>query len=73
MGEILSFKILGEKGRVQCFSKTRKALSSSPRGCNEPFKDMWWCPEKKWFSKEPCPFINDRECQNYKKMCGGFL
>jgi hypothetical protein len=41
-----------------------------PSGCNEPFKDHFWCPERKWFSKDPCPFLNRRECLNYKRMCG---
>ncbi len=42
----------------------------TPTGCNEPFKDRYWCPKLQWFRKESCPFINQRECSNYKDMCG---
>jgi len=41
-----------------------------PSACNEPFKSFFWCPRKKWFFKESCPFINRRECKNYQQMCG---
>ena len=46
----------------------RKKLNS--QGCNEPFKDRFWCPKRKWFLKSPCPFINKKECDNYKRLCG---
>ena len=49
-------------------SKRRKMLTE--HGCNEPFKDRFWCPRKKWFMKGPCPFLNKIECGNYKQMCG---
>lgn len=42
----------------------------SPTGCNEPYKDRYWCPKKKWFSKDACPFINKRECENFALMSG---
>ena len=42
----------------------------TPTGCNEPFKDRYWCPKLQWFRKESCPFINQRECSNYEDMCG---
>jgi hypothetical protein len=50
--------------------KTRKKLT--PSACNEPFKGRFWCPRKKWFFKEPCPFVNKRECYNYKQICGAY-
>ncbi len=48
--------------------RTRKQLTRN--GCNEPFKDRYWCPRKKWFMKEACPFINQRECRNFEEMSG---
>lgn len=39
-------------------------------GCNEPFKDRYWCPKSQWFKREPCPFVNRRECENFDRMCG---
>ncbi len=39
-------------------------------GCNEPFRDRFWCPRMQWFRKEACPFVNQRECSNYEDMCG---
>jgi len=53
---------------VQHGSRKRKLLTQ--KGCNEPFKDRFWCPKQKWFSKEPCPFINRRECENFSTMSG---
>lgn len=55
-------------GVVQRGEVTRKQLT--PSGCNEPFKDRYWCPKKHWFHRSPCPFVNQRECENYKVMCG---
>lgn len=46
----------------------RRRLTTN--GCNEPFSDRYWCPRKKWFLREPCPFVNRRECDNYIKMTG---
>ncbi|MHB8809338.1 MAG: hypothetical protein ACYC9M_04920 [Desulfobulbaceae bacterium] len=40
------------------------------KGCNEPYKDRYWCPRKQWFRRAPCPFENREECDNYIKMCG---
>lgn len=48
----------------------KKRLAITGNGCNEPFKNRYWCPKRKWFSKEPCPFINQRECRNFDSMCG---
>lgn len=39
-------------------------------GCNEPYKNRYWCPKLQWFRREPCPFVDKQECENYKKMCG---
>lgn len=49
-------------------NRSRSALTHE--GCNEPYKDRYWCPKKKWFAKEACPFINRRECENYTLMSG---
>lgn len=40
-------------------------------GCNEPFKDRFWCPKMQWFRKEVCPFVSREECENFRGMCGG--
>jgi len=67
MGEILKFQFCDQK--IKPFAqKIRKKITKN--GCNEPFKDRYWCPKKEWFSKDPCPFVNQRECQNFKQMCG---
>jgi len=49
-------------------NKKRRQLTR--HGCNEPFKDRYWCPKQKWFMKEACPFINQRECNNFERMSG---
>ncbi|MBU0484217.1 MAG: hypothetical protein KKB30_06860 [Proteobacteria bacterium] len=54
--------------KVYYGEKQRTKLTK--RGCNEPFKDRYWCPKQQWFRRAPCPFINQRECENYIKMCG---
>ena len=48
----------------------KKRLKLTPNGCNEPFRDRYWCPRMEWFRREPCPFASKRECENYIKMCG---
>ena len=57
------------KGNITFGAKSRRMVTA--RGCNEPFKGSFWCPGRKWFSKEPCPFTCKAECDNYKRMCGG--
>ena len=54
---------------VRYGGKERQKLT--PSGCNEPFRNRYWCPKLKWFRKESCPFVNQRECSNYEDMCGG--
>ncbi|MCB2180510.1 MAG: hypothetical protein KQH63_00605 [Desulfobulbaceae bacterium] len=51
-------------------SGNRQRRKISQNGCNEPFKDRYWCPKLQWFRKEVCPFMNRRECENYEVMCG---
>ena len=63
---IIRFSIQGD--RVKFGKKERQKLTNN--GCNEPYKDQYWCPKRKWFSKAPCPFNCQRECENYKAMCG---
>ena len=55
-------------GRIGFGGKSRAMPGSS--GCNEPFKGSYWCPGRKWFSKEPCPFSSKSECANYRRLCG---
>lgn len=57
-----------KENTVRYGEKTRRMLTS--RGCNEPFKGRHWCPKKRWFLTAPCPFVNQRECENYQEMCG---
>ena len=67
MGKILRFQFCDQK--IKPFGqKIRPKLSQN--GCNEPFKDRFWCPEKGWFTKEPCPFVNQHECRSFKRLCG---
>ena len=66
MADIWRFEI--KDNRVKSGKKQRQQISRN--GCNEPFKNRYWCPKSQWFQKEPCPFINRRECDNYKAMCG---
>lgn len=55
-------------GRMRIGSFTRKATTSS--GCNEPFRNAYWCPKRKWFAKEPCPFVNRFECMSFARFSG---
>ena len=63
---IIRFSILGNV--VRFGAGQRQKLTST--GCNEPYKNRYWCPKKKWFNTEPCPFRCQRECENYQAMCG---
>ncbi len=63
---IWQFSINGRT--VTAGEKSRPQLSAN--GCNEPFKDRYWCPKRQWFLKESCPFVNRRECNNFEAMCG---
>ncbi len=67
MTKILRFTIL--KGIVSIGNKKRKQLTSNEHGCNEPFKDRYWCPRKKWFMKEPCIFYSEHECRMLDAFC----
>ncbi len=66
MTSIWQFSV--QAGQVNQGMKQRRMLTSN--GCNEPFKDRYWCPKKQWFMKEACPFIDRRECSNYARMSG---
>jgi len=48
----------------------RKRRKLTRKGCNEPFKNRFWCPKLQWFQKEVCPFENRNECENFVQMCG---
>lgn len=59
------FEVTGDV--VSYGTKNRRKVTD--RGCNEPFKDRYWCPKKQWFSRESCPFVNRHECENFEMMC----
>lgn len=40
------------------------------RGCNQPWRGRFWCPRRRWFLKEPCPFSCAQECADFKRLCG---
>ncbi len=63
---VWKFSVQGDT--VEFGKKKRQRLTKN--GCNEPYKNRYWCPKQQWFSKEPCPFINRHECENYDVMCG---
>ncbi len=58
-----------EDGAISFGSRKRAKLTRN--GCNEPFKNAYWCPKRRWFAKEPCPFVNKWECMNFTRLCGG--
>ncbi len=62
------WKVIAAGDHIAFGGKRRRKLH--PDACNEPFKDFYWCPRRKWFSKKPCPFLNRLECDNFKAMCG---
>ena len=57
-----------QDNRVIIGNRERQKITAT--GCNEPFKGSFWCPGRKWFSKDPCPFVSRAECDNYRRMCG---
>ena len=63
---VWKFSIQGDK--VKHGNRQRQKLTT--HGCNEPYKNRYWCPKLQWFRRDPCPFINIHECNNYQKMCG---
>jgi hypothetical protein len=60
------FSIQGNKVRYG----NKKRMKLTEDGCNEPYKDRYWCPKLQWFQCEPCPFLNQKECENFEIMCG---
>lgn len=63
---VIRFAIVGD---TVLFGRRRRRKISE-NGCNEPYRGRYWCPKKKWFNREPCPFLCQRECENYQAMCG---
>ena len=57
-----------DKGRIDLGGHRRKMLTGN--GCNEPFMNSFWCPKRRWFRKEPCPFASKNECETYTRFCG---
>jgi len=66
MASVWRFEVRDEV--VMIGSRNRRKIT--PTGCNEPFKDRYWCPKRQWFQREACPFANLRECNNFENMCG---
>jgi hypothetical protein len=64
--DVWRFSIQGNK--VMLGNKKRKKITAD--GCNEPYRDRYWCPKLQWFQCEPCPFLNLKECENFEIMCG---
>lgn len=66
------WQVTADRGTI-CFGG-RCRPASSPHGCNEPLRhsgrDAFWCPRRKWFSSEPCPFVHRLECMRFERMCG---
>ena len=60
------FSIQGNK--VHYGNQTREKLTED--GCNEPYKNHYWCPKLQWVNSKPCPFLSQAECENFKIMCG---
>ncbi len=57
-----------QSSMVRHGGRQRRTLTEC--GCNEPFKDRYWCPKKRWFMKEACPFVSRHECRIFHDMCG---
>lgn len=57
-----------QDNRVIIGNRERQKITAT--GCNEPFKDRYWCPKRQWFQREACPFASPTECDNFETMCG---
>ena len=57
------------QGNVVRYGKKQRQKITR-KGCNEAYKERYWCPKTRWFRKEMCPFVNRTECENFKLMCG---
>ena len=68
-GEAMQVWQVGTEGNVINLGGHRRRMLTR-QGCNEPFKGSFWCPRRKWFRREPCPFVNKHECNTYYKLCG---
>lgn len=68
MSKIIRFKF--DKITKEFYTHTGKRKSITKNGCNEPFKNRFFCPKREFFTKEKCPFENLTECYNFLKMCG---
>ena len=66
-------EIVVSDGGVKIGSRLVRGRPITCDGCNEPLKDRFWCPKKKWLFKECCPFFNRRECESFKRICCGVL
>lgn len=54
------------------FRKTThtKPLDYFEKGCVQYKNGRAWCPRKKWYLEEECPFKSRYECDLYKELCG---
>lgn len=62
------WQVRADNTHIAFGERRRRKLHS--QACNEPFLGRFWCPERRWFSKSPCPFQNRGECDCFKKLCG---
>ncbi len=63
---IIQFKVSNKE--VAIGRKKRRQLTTNKDGCNEPFKNKFFCPLLGWFMNKPCAFTCKRECDNYQQM-----
>ena len=57
-----------QENKVRYGNKKREKLTGD--GCNEPYKNRYWCPKLQWFQCEPCPLLSQDECETFEIMCG---
>ena len=57
-----------QENKVRYGNNKREKLTED--GCNEPYKNRYWCPKLQWFQCEPCPFLSQDECETFEIMCG---
>ena len=69
MGQLITITCGSSGLTVGNFS--RQLLTPSKNGCNEPYKDRFWCPKQKWFMKRQCAFIDRFECIYWEDQCYG--
>ena len=62
MSEIIFFK-----------NKKKEKIVEDIKCCIVTKSGIDWCPRRKWYMKDGCPFTNKHECDLYREMCNGEL